>query len=530
MPLAVVGSSDYEIIAVLASGNQQTVYIYKFYDDESNNQRLQSSWSKWTFPVNATVLGIDIVDDNMGLVVQYHDIVSFEIIPIDSSFTDEELGCITHLDRRVTEDTTGVSAAVDGGVTTWTLPYQVRFIGLYPVFDTFTDEDSTELPAHEPDSAADIGSWDVLEVDTGSGPFDLTVTSNRLRWAAGTSDGRKAFCLRSENALIPTSGEWEQRVAIIRPTFTTGTYGVGVAFYLDPEGDFQESGGSTGDTYDAWPRGVYVILEQVDANNVRPRLLEFDGTDPGVVQDTTDSLDPFALASLATIELGVTVDGSDVTIWTEPSGGGTRTERGTATLMTDFASSGDLHAGVGGYNQSASNPVQTMDNFHMLIPFAGPADGTLVIVNRDTGAIIAALTRDSIGFNQVQATGDFTSTDVFIGLDSEGSIQFSRQHRREGPNVRTDGRLQLKYWEVDFEDTAAFDAVVDYLTVGGHSDKTYPFDYSATDPCGTSGIHRFPVLSRNDKATVTLRTTDHRPCTFQRAHWEAEYYRRIRRG
>jgi hypothetical protein len=143
------------------------------------------------------------------------------------------------------------------------------------------------------------------------------------------------------------------------------------------------------------------------------------------------------------------------------------------------------------------------------------------------------LSRAELHLNQIAVAGDQTAADLWIGIYTPWSYTYSRQHRREGgagpgrDRVRSDGWLQLRYFELDYEDTRAFKAVVTYNRTGGGTEKTYSF--SSATIAGVDGIHRFPVLSKSDKVTIKLTdSSGHEPATFHRTRWEGVYNRRTR--
>lgn len=129
-PVAMVGDDTLGFLAVLTDDSgQQNLYVYSY--AFQGDQRAQSSWSQWTF-ASGQILGMDIVDGKLGLIVLHTDSVQFYTIDLnvalDTLDADEK---VRHLDRRYTEASSGVSASYSAGpdTTTWTLPVAIATDG-----------------------------------------------------------------------------------------------------------------------------------------------------------------------------------------------------------------------------------------------------------------------------------------------------------------------------------------------------------------------------------------------------------------
>jgi len=88
------------ILSVLSQEDTSSLYVYKFY--WSNNEKLQSSWSKWVFDDGDDILNVDFILSDMIMVVQRSDGVYLEKM----SVAIEDIGAnepyTVHLDRKVT--------------------------------------------------------------------------------------------------------------------------------------------------------------------------------------------------------------------------------------------------------------------------------------------------------------------------------------------------------------------------------------------------------------------------------------------
>lgn len=118
-------ATNENILAVLSSENQNCLYLYQWY--ESNNQKVQQAWHKWSLgaSTNTTILNIDFIETTLYALVQRTDgvhIVSFETAPAS---VDTGATYLTHLDMKINESSTGVSSSYNAGTnqTTITIPY-----------------------------------------------------------------------------------------------------------------------------------------------------------------------------------------------------------------------------------------------------------------------------------------------------------------------------------------------------------------------------------------------------------------------
>lgn len=142
-------ATNEDVLAVLTTGEPNALYVYKYYWSES--EKLQSSWSRWTFGSDAVILQADFIESVLHLVVQRDDGVYLERLSVEAGRTDPGLDYLMRLDRKLTE--AQVSVAYDAGTnkTTWTLPYAesgtmrvvVREAGARPVGYVFTAQRPT---------------------------------------------------------------------------------------------------------------------------------------------------------------------------------------------------------------------------------------------------------------------------------------------------------------------------------------------------------------------------------------------------
>jgi hypothetical protein len=116
-------SSNEQICAFMCDENKNTLYIYKYFF--TGDEKLQSSWSKWTIDSSANILGIEFLDNILYLLVSRSDGVFLEKMNIESGYTDTDSDFTIYLDRKITES--GLTRTFDSALdqTTITLPYTI---------------------------------------------------------------------------------------------------------------------------------------------------------------------------------------------------------------------------------------------------------------------------------------------------------------------------------------------------------------------------------------------------------------------
>lgn len=153
-----------DTLFVLASGEKNSVWLYKWYIE--NDEKLQSSWSKWTFPSSDNVLSLSYMDSSLYLVIERATGVFLERVRLDASFDDTGVGFNIRLDRKA--GVTGVYDAVNNW-TTWTIPYDITGLSMVSVFGAgFTGRVGYETTATTVVDAA-AGTVRILNKDYSTG-------------------------------------------------------------------------------------------------------------------------------------------------------------------------------------------------------------------------------------------------------------------------------------------------------------------------------------------------------------------------
>lgn len=118
-------ATNENIMLALSSNEQNAIYVHQYY--VTGGKRLQSAWHKWTFGTSSTdkILNIDFIENTLYIVNQRSDGVYLETMDISPAVTDANASYLTHLDRKISNSTSGVSESYDASTnqTTITIPY-----------------------------------------------------------------------------------------------------------------------------------------------------------------------------------------------------------------------------------------------------------------------------------------------------------------------------------------------------------------------------------------------------------------------
>ncbi len=123
-----IASNENVLVALSSkSTDVNALYVYQwFYAD---NKRLQSAWHRWSFGTtsNVTILNVDFIGTDLYLLIERSDGVYIETIDVAPATVDASASYLTHLDRKITNSTSGVSESYNAGTdqTTITIPYAI---------------------------------------------------------------------------------------------------------------------------------------------------------------------------------------------------------------------------------------------------------------------------------------------------------------------------------------------------------------------------------------------------------------------
>ena len=96
-----------DMLVALSTADPSTLYIYKYFFNA--NEKLQSSWSKWTYGSDSTILNVDFIGSDMYLVINRADGVFLEKTTVSLGDIGPSEPYNVHLDRKVQLGSSDVS-------------------------------------------------------------------------------------------------------------------------------------------------------------------------------------------------------------------------------------------------------------------------------------------------------------------------------------------------------------------------------------------------------------------------------------
>jgi hypothetical protein len=121
-----IATTSEESIIAISKDQPKRVYLYKFFFQDDT--KLQSAWSYWEAKGAKTILGADLIDSDLYLVVEYSDGVYLEKVILRPENVDAGTSLEILLDRRTTEASCSVALTNPAGLdvqSTITLPYPI---------------------------------------------------------------------------------------------------------------------------------------------------------------------------------------------------------------------------------------------------------------------------------------------------------------------------------------------------------------------------------------------------------------------
>lgn len=122
------GSQTEDCIAITttASGGSKDIYVYKFF--WAGNDKIQSSWSKFT--MTHDILGIFFIESDLYIIIEDGTGSFLERIQLESGLTDTGFDYTIRLDSRQTVDDTDHSVSYDSAADTTTITPGVDCTGI----------------------------------------------------------------------------------------------------------------------------------------------------------------------------------------------------------------------------------------------------------------------------------------------------------------------------------------------------------------------------------------------------------------
>ncbi|OJX54729.1 hypothetical protein [Devosia sp. 66-22] len=125
-------SSNEDVLVALSPADPSSIYVYKYFWQDL--EKLQSSWSKWTFAAGTKVLSAEFVESDLWLLIERSGQVVFEVMSVDAGRTDPSIPFTFNLDERVWASQCTLSYDAGANVTRVTMPYAVGVPGDYEVY------------------------------------------------------------------------------------------------------------------------------------------------------------------------------------------------------------------------------------------------------------------------------------------------------------------------------------------------------------------------------------------------------------
>ena len=116
-----------EGLVLLSKDEPRRIYLYKFFFQDDT--KLQSSWSYWELEGAKTIIGVDILDSDLYLTIEYADGVYLERVALRPETVDPNTSIELLVDRKATEASCTVALTNPAGLdvqSTITLPYPIN--------------------------------------------------------------------------------------------------------------------------------------------------------------------------------------------------------------------------------------------------------------------------------------------------------------------------------------------------------------------------------------------------------------------
>lgn len=116
-------ASNEDVLICRTEADPTALYVYCYY--WSNDQKLQSAWSRFSFEEDSEILAAEFIESTLHLVIQRADGIHYETMSFQPGQVDEDSTYVTLLDRRLTDEDVTIAYNVGTNTTTWTLPYEI---------------------------------------------------------------------------------------------------------------------------------------------------------------------------------------------------------------------------------------------------------------------------------------------------------------------------------------------------------------------------------------------------------------------
>jgi hypothetical protein len=534
----IVSSNNEQIVVVMTEDAPTTLYVYKYFTAE--NQKIQSSWSKWEYPEteNVKILDVEFIENELYLVVDNADqttkadpnaagnlfyskrgltIESINVKELTNDVTDDEF---IKLDKKLDESKV-----------------------ISKEYNAVNDTTSFVLPYHTNSAITVVGRGKDQETVygyDGSPNNDNLVTekdfdniSSKILLNRGTSTNLYDFQSfgNSTTPIISLAGRgsrnwYSTSGAVGDPTGTNGIFCSICAIPYYP--------GSYNNIYTIhWAIERYTdYLTHYLVSKPYPDYTQFnfDVSDPDNPFFRTTGASPTNIAHSTNLPSSLPLYPWEVDTWYPivypPPASNTA---GYGFQVDEFFKILDTKKYLRRGNETSTT----------ILP---PVKAGKLFPIKNTESVEIEI-EDNQGYfrdnTKITIDGNHLTTPLWFGIPYDFKYQFSNPMLRlasGGQKVAvSDGRFQVKNGSLTFNDTVAFNIEV---TAPFRNKSVYKFsNYTLgrgdaildTIPI-KSGAFRFPVLSRNDKELkVEIVNNTPFPSSFISMDWEAFYSARARR-
>ncbi len=470
-PIQWAGSEKHGFLALLTDDDKANLFV--FTDLIENDERILGGWSRWEFATTDEILGIDVIDNTLGMVVKRDEGIFFETINIDAGYDARR-----YVDRRM--DQTVATPVFGGTHTVWTLPCDFPAAdGTLQVVNQSTGEVYTsDRPAGYEVESADDGSGAGAAPDEGLlvGGFLTRVGGQyALEWGGGSA-------VRKWYTTEFFSNNFELYADMTRNASGNGL--PGIAFLVKDASNM-----------------MMICAEDQSATTVDFLFKRYD---------TGGDQDP------AILEAGVT--------WNRSAAMriGVRCLNGVLTGFRADAVTGDNEVSLGTITETSS-PTWIDHADHK---FVGVLQHWAVPSNNVYwDNITVSEYNDGEGTVRVQ-NQDLSSTDVHIGWQYEKEATLSELFYRGFKGVaKITGILRLKTLTVEYMNSQDFT-----ISVQRDAETALEYDFaSASDTVLEEGTKRVPVKIKSDHATLKIINDTPNPSFIQGLQWEGNFTDRNKR-
>ena len=181
----IAGSTSENMICLVSASNTREMFVYKYYWE--GNQKILSSWSKFTFPFN--IRGMEFVDSDLYVVAVKSSKTELLKIPMEEKLVDDNTTFNTYLDMRTNNTYT------TGNDGTITLPFTPEAGDVIQVYTR--EHGSTKAGALLPSTVNGV------VVSVGSDNVNIPVWVG-IKYAMSYTFSEQLFKQRSNNSRSPS--------------------------------------------------------------------------------------------------------------------------------------------------------------------------------------------------------------------------------------------------------------------------------------------------------------------------------------